>query len=193
MITLNDIHHWEKMTVGDMYPFASDRPRPITLDFNTSGPVCIYILLEGEKEARLLALISGRETVKAAVPGAYKILHKSVDEEVYILTRDGMGQHRVAIDEESYTKLHEYVEADPHLLAIEKKLMSRLDRREGVLRKERERLDKLAETIEARTNAINQNADDTGNGQPVADTGAADDTSSPPDGGPDDVQPDGNV
>lgn len=114
MITLNDVNKWVPLSAGEMIEYPSDRPRPVSLDVNTSGPAIIMIQL-GQEEPRLLALVTGRETLKFAVPGPYAIMHRSPDEEVYILTADGSKVHREQIGDETFTQLHERRARNPEL------------------------------------------------------------------------------
>jgi len=164
MITLNDIHSWEKLPAGEIMPFDNDYARPVTLDINTSKEVALFIMLAGEGDLRLLALVKGRETLKLVVPGAYAITHNDPEAYVYFYTRDGSVQHREALDEQSYTTHHEFVERDPALVAIEEKMMRRFRRREKEL-----------EQTYARVNAakpVDTASVDTSGGEPVADQGA---------------------
>lgn len=203
MKMLNDIHFWEQLPPTDKMEFPRDNPRPCTLEFNTSGEVPIYIWLKGEATPRLLALVKGRETVRFAVPCAYSVMHKSADVEVWILTRDGKTEHRVAIDEEQFTTLHEDMPKDPHMQAIEDKMFRRMARRQNELDKEVARMRAIADKMEARENgrrteseagsSEGRNADeiDASGGKQVANEGGADDNAPVADGAPSDVSDDG--
>lgn len=164
MITLNDIHHWENLPAGQVMPFDNDYARAVTLDVNTSKEVPLFIMLGGEDKLRLLALVKGRETLKFVVPGAYAVTHTDQDAIVDFFTRDGAKQHREAVDEESYTTHHEFVERDPALVAIEEKMMRRFRRREIQLEQAFERVNG--------TKAVDPVAVDTSVGEQVADEGA---------------------
>lgn len=117
MITMNDIVNWARLDVREEATFESTRARPVTLDVNTSGPVALYVRVVGEDEERLLALVTGRETVKFVVPGTFTLFHTS-DEDVYILTADGTIQHRQDMGLEKFTLIHERRKLDGDTQAV---------------------------------------------------------------------------
>lgn len=107
MQTINDIKSWELLQIGEQIDFPSDKPRAVRLEFNVAGKALIYMLLKGEKQPRFLALVEGRETVRVVVPGAYALLTKTKDAEVFLLTDDNQKLHRNPVDEETFTTFHE--------------------------------------------------------------------------------------
>lgn len=155
MITVNDVTDWHLMVPGSGMSFLNKNPRACTIDFNVAGTASIYITLHErdrdgvtipEKEPVLLAHVTGRETVKFAVPGPYTILSATEDVDVFVLSRDSSKVHRVAIDEEVFTTLHEPRTRDPHLekviaqmnRGIERRLASQQAQFEREIARERE-------------------------------------------------------
>lgn len=139
MITLNDIHHWARLGTEGI-DFPAERSRICTLDFNVAGAADIYIWLSAEDKPRLLAHVVGRDTVKFVTPGAYQIINKTPDVDVWVLTRDGTVQHRVTFDEKKFTTLHEPVGEDPQLAKVMEAMDRKYRRREAALRAEVERM-----------------------------------------------------
>lgn len=129
MQVLNDIMHWALLENGKGIEFPSKRARNCTLDFNVAGKAAVYIKLASEKTPRLLAWIEGRDTVKFVTDGAYTLINKSEDVDVYVLTRDGTIDHRVAVDVETYTVLHTPRVVDENLQAVMEHMNKSINRR----------------------------------------------------------------
>lgn len=116
MIHLGDVSSWAALEVGEMVPYASDRPRLVVVDVNTSAPAAIYIDIDHGSDnsyPQLLALVTGYETLKFAVGGSFALFHKSPDADVYIKTADGAKVVRENMAPETFTSLHERRSEDP--------------------------------------------------------------------------------
>lgn len=145
MINLNDIVNWRPLKDGEQIKFHSDRPRPVTLDFNTSGPAKLFILLMNKEhpvlEPQFLATVNGRETVKFVTPGAYGIAYSAEpDVQVFILTSDGAEVHRENIEDEVYTTLYDPGLRDPDHERLIQQINAKVQRRLDMMEAQYERL-----------------------------------------------------
>lgn len=181
MITVNDVHNWVELGLGEVIEYPAERPRPVTLDVNTSGEAVIMIQLANEKAPRLLALVKGRETIKFAVPCAYQIMHKSPESDVYVLTADGSKVHREAMGEEAFTTLHERRPRDPNLEYMMYTMEQNFQRRMKIQEAQIER------RYQAVSGGTSDKGEDAGGGKQTPDPAGSkpgDDSGAPqPDGG----------
>lgn len=140
MQTINDIQKWELLTSEDKIEFPSDKPRPVRLELNVAGTALLYVLLKGEAHPRFLAMVTGRDTVRVAVPGAYALMTKTLDVDVFVLTDDNAKLHRNPVDEETYTTFHEPRAIDENyeriLNAVNRNMNIRLSLERQAMRRE---------------------------------------------------------
>lgn len=122
MQNLADITKWELVPQGVALEFLGRNPRPVTLHFNAGGKAAVYIHLASEETPRLLALVEGRDTVTFATDGAFSVMNKTPDVDLYVLTRDGSKVHRVNLDAEAFTTLHQPRAKDENLERILEKM-----------------------------------------------------------------------
>lgn len=167
MIVVNDIHQWNLMLPGAAVEFVNENPRAATLDFNVAGVANIYLQLLGKIDGQihepvLLARVEGRETVKFAVPGAYRVFSKTEDVDVYVFSRDSTKVHRVVLDEETYTTLHEPRVRDENLERIVAQMNRGVERRMAAQRAQFER-----ELAVVREQANDSATSDSGDEKPI--------------------------
>lgn len=156
MIILNDIHKWVRVPNEDGIVFANTQPRPVTLDFNVDGEASIYIIINDDKDPVFLSLVRGRQTVKFVTPGRFLLVNKTVDVDAYVLSRDSTKVHRVAVDEEVFTTLHEPRTVDPDVQRmldninrnVSRRMAAQAEQYERMLANERERANNAPATTQ---------------------------------------------
>lgn len=149
MINLSDVVNWRPMKDGEQIKFHSDRPRPVTLDFNSSGRAKLHLVFPNG-QTQFLAVVNGRETVKFVTPGAYGIAYSAeADVQVFILTSDGAEVHRENIEDEVYTTLYDPGLRDPDHERLIQQINAKVQRRLDMMEAQYERLLEEAETRNA--------------------------------------------
>lgn len=129
MQILNDLVNWVKLTADKGIVFANTNPRPITLRVNSEKEVALYIHLDGEEDPRFLATYKGRDTLKFVVPGKFMLINGSVDVDAYVLSNDSAAVHRVALEEEVFTTLHEPRVRDENVERMMQAMQRNIERR----------------------------------------------------------------
>lgn len=181
MIVLNDIAKWVPLAGGEVIRFGGKRPRPIKLEMNTSEPAVIMIHIDGEDVPRLLARVTGRETLSFVVPGPFEIMHRSIDAEVYVLAADGAKVHRENMAVEAYTTLHERRARNPELEFIQWQMNKNMEKRLAMQAAEFERRLRNVDSGKSIAGDGSEQAERPGNG--VAPVEGAGGTAAPEGGG----------
>ncbi|UIB81425.1 hypothetical protein [Flyfo microvirus Tbat2_108] len=129
MQVLHDIVHWAILKAHEQIVFGNPNARPITLKVNAEKEVALYIHLEGEEDPRFLATFKGRDTLKFVVPGRFTLINATLDVDAWVLSSDSSKVHRVAIEEEVFTTLHEPRARDENLERMMQAMQRNIERR----------------------------------------------------------------
>lgn len=184
MQVLHDIIHWAVLKADEQIVFANPNARPITLKVNAEKEVVLYIHLEGEEAPRFLATFKGRDTLKFVVPGRFTLINATLDVDAWVLSSDSSKVHRVAIEEEVFTTLHEPRVRDENVERMIQAMQRNIERRVSFQMaaqkaehdREIDRLSRAGDTGAGTATSSDEGTGETGTGKPDGDPVADDGT-----------------
>lgn len=140
MINLHDIENWTRLEDGEIFDFPGNKARSIKMEVNTSDRTILMIQVN-DQEPRFLALVDGRETLTFVVSGSFSIMHKApIGTEVYFRTADGDSIHRVSLDAQAFTRLHERRAVNPEFEYMRYQMEANFQKRMDAQRAQIERM-----------------------------------------------------